>query len=41
MKEDLKETGNSWDDVRREALNRLGWKRSVRTKLATGDFLLR
>ena len=27
--EDLKEMGTSWDGVKREALNRLGWRRSV------------
>ena len=28
-RKDLKETGTSWEDVKRETLNRLGWKRSV------------
>jgi len=28
---DLREMGTSWDGVKREALNRLGWKRSVRS----------
>ena len=27
IKKDLKETGTSWEDVKREALNRLGWRR--------------
>jgi len=26
---DLKEMGTSWEGVKREALNRLGWRRSV------------
>jgi hypothetical protein len=30
IKEDLKEIGTSWESVKREALNRLGWRRSVR-----------
>ena len=28
---DLKEMGTSWEGVKREALNRLGWRRSVRS----------
>ena len=31
IKKDLKEMGTSWEDVKREALNRLGWRRSVRS----------
>ena len=31
IKKDLKEIGTSWEDVKREALNRLGWRRSVRS----------
>jgi hypothetical protein len=31
IKKDLKEMGTSWADVKREALNRLGWRRSVRS----------
>ena len=27
----LKEMGTSWEGVKREALNRLGWRRSVRS----------
>ena len=27
---DLKEMGTSWEDVKKEALNRLGWRGSVR-----------
>jgi len=30
IKKDLKEMRTSWEDVKREALNRLGWRRSVR-----------
>ena len=26
---DLKETGKSWEGVKRQALNRLGWRRNV------------
>ena len=28
---DLKEMGTSWECVKREVLNRLGWRRSVRS----------
>jgi len=28
---DVKEMGISWEGVKREALNRLGWRRSVRS----------
>jgi hypothetical protein len=31
IKKDLKEMGISWEGVKREALNRLGWRRSVRS----------
>ena len=31
INKDLKEMGTSWDGVKREALNRLGWRRSVRS----------
>jgi hypothetical protein len=31
IKKDLKEMGTSWEDVKREVLNRLGWRRSVRS----------
>ena len=31
IKKDLKEMGTSWEGVKREALNRLRWKRSVRS----------
>ena len=31
INKDLKEIGTSWEDVKREALNRLGWRRSVRS----------
>ena len=31
IKKDLKEMGTSWAGVKREALNRLGWRRSVRS----------
>ena len=30
-KKDFMEMGTSWDGVKREALNRLGWRRSVRS----------
>jgi len=30
-KKDLKEMGISWEDIKREASNRLGWKRRVRS----------
>ena len=30
LNKDLKEMGTSWEGVKREALNRLGWRRSVR-----------
>ena len=29
INKDLKEMGTSWDGVKREALNRLGWRGSV------------
>jgi len=29
INKDLKEMGTSWEGVKREALNRLGWRRSV------------
>ena len=31
INKDLKEIGTSWEGVKREALNRLGWRRSVRS----------
>ena len=31
INKDLKEMGTSWECVKREALNRLGWRRSVRS----------
>ena len=31
INKDLKEMGTSWKGVKREALNRLGWRRSVRS----------
>ena len=31
LKKDLKEMGTSWEGVKREALNRLGWRRGVRS----------
>jgi hypothetical protein len=31
IKKDLKEMGTSWESVKREALNRLGWRRIVRS----------
>ena len=31
IRKDLKEIETSWDDVKRKALNRLRWRRSVRT----------
>jgi hypothetical protein len=31
IKKDLKEIGTSWEGAKREALNRLGWRRSVRS----------
>ena len=31
ISKDLKEMGTSWDGVKREALNRLGWRRRVRS----------
>ena len=31
INKDLKEMGTSWEGVKREALNRLGWRRSVRS----------
>ena len=31
VKKDLKDMGTLWDGVKREALNRLGWRRSVRS----------
>jgi hypothetical protein len=40
IKKDLKEMATSWVGVKREALNRLGWKRSVAV-LASGDLVLR
>jgi hypothetical protein len=33
MKKDLKEMGTSWAGVKREALNRLGWRRSMRNSV--------
>ena len=29
MNKDLKEMGTTWEGVKREALNRLGWRRSM------------
>ena len=29
IKKDLRKMGTSWDGVKREALNRLGWRRSL------------
>ena len=31
INKDLMEIGTSWEGVKREALNRLGWRRSVRS----------
>ena len=31
IKTDLMEIGSSWEGAEREALNRLGWRRSVRS----------
>ena len=31
VNKDLKEMGTSWEGVKRETLNRLGWRRSVRS----------
>ena len=31
IKKDLKDMGTSWEGVQRESLNRLGWKKSVRS----------
>jgi len=31
INKDLKEMGTSWEGVKREVLNRLGWRRSVRS----------
>ena len=31
VEKDFKEMGTSWEGVKREALNRLGWRRSVRS----------
>ena len=31
INKDLKEMGTSWEGVKREASNRLGWRRSVRS----------
>ena len=31
INKDLKEMGTSWEGVKRKALNRLGWRRSVRS----------
>ena len=31
INKDLKEMGTSWEGVMRETLNRLGWRRSVRS----------
>ena len=31
IKNDLKEIGTSWEGVKSEAMNRLGWRRSVRS----------
>ena len=35
---DLKEMGTSWEGVKREALNRLGWRRSVRSCVGLRQF---
>ena len=29
INKDLKDMGTSWEDLKREALNRLGWRRSM------------
>ena len=31
INKDLKEMGTSWEVVKKEALNRLGWRKSVRS----------
>ena len=31
INKDLREMGTSWEGVKRETLNRLGWRRSVRS----------
>ena len=31
IKKDVKEMGTSWEGVERETLNRLGWRRRVRS----------
>ena len=31
INKDLKEMGTSWEGVKREALNRFGWRRSMRS----------
>ena len=38
MNKDLKEIGTSLDGVRREVLNRLVWKRSVRSRVGLRRF---
>ena len=34
INKDLKEMGTSWEGVKKEALHRLGWRRSVRSCVA-------
>jgi len=38
IKKDLNEMGTSWEGVKREALNRLGWRRSVRSCVGLRQF---
>ena len=41
IKKDFKEMEISWEGLKREALNKLGWRRSVRSCLASGGWVLR
>ena len=41
IKKDLKEMGTSWEGVKKEALNRLGWRRSVVAVLTSSCLVLR
>jgi len=42
VNKDLREMGNSWEGIKREALDRIGWRRSTRGAiLASCSLVLR
>ena len=38
VRKDLREMGTSWEGVKREALNRLGWRRNARSSVGLMQF---